>query len=120
MAGFEIGALISGAAIAEIIFGLPGVGYQLLHAIFQRDYPVVQAADAAHRRDVRDRELPRRHPLRPARSEDHDHDDAPPQAPGGSSQRRRLALPARWRNPIGIVGAVIVGFVILTAIFGPT
>jgi peptide/nickel transport system permease protein len=44
VAGFEIGALISGAAIAEIIFGLPGVGYQLLHAIFQRDYPVVQAA----------------------------------------------------------------------------
>jgi peptide/nickel transport system permease protein len=44
VAGFEIGALISGAAIAEIIYGLPGVGYQLLHAIFQRDYPVVQAA----------------------------------------------------------------------------
>jgi peptide/nickel transport system permease protein len=30
--------------VAEIIFGLPGVGYQLLHAIFQRDYPVVQAS----------------------------------------------------------------------------
>ena len=44
VAGFEVGALISGAAIAEIIYGLPGVGYQLLHAIFQRDYPVVQAA----------------------------------------------------------------------------
>jgi peptide/nickel transport system permease protein len=44
VAGFEVGVLISGAAVAEIIFGLPGVGYQLLHAIFQRDYPVVQAA----------------------------------------------------------------------------
>jgi peptide/nickel transport system permease protein len=44
VAGFEVGVLISGAAIAEIIFGLPGVGYQLLHAIFQRDYPVVQAS----------------------------------------------------------------------------
>jgi ABC-type dipeptide/oligopeptide/nickel transport system permease component len=44
VAGFEIGALISGAAVAEIIFGLPGVGYQLIHAIQQRDYPVVQAA----------------------------------------------------------------------------
>jgi peptide/nickel transport system permease protein len=44
VAGFEVGALISAAALAEIIFGLPGVGYQLLHAIFQRDYPVVQAA----------------------------------------------------------------------------
>jgi len=44
VAGFEVGALISGAAVAEIIFNLPGVGYQLLHAIQQRDYPVVQAA----------------------------------------------------------------------------
>ena len=42
--GFEIGALISGAAIAERIFGLPGVGAQLLNAIFSRDYPVIQAA----------------------------------------------------------------------------
>jgi len=33
-------------------------------------------------------------------------------------ERRRLALPARWRNPIGIAGAVIVGCVILTALFG--
>src|SRR5215218_3552945 len=32
--------------------------------------------------------------------------------------RRRFALPARWRNPIGIAGAVIVGSVILTALFG--
>ena len=44
VAGFEVGALIGGAAIAEIIYGLPGVGYPLLHAIFNRDYPVVQAA----------------------------------------------------------------------------
>jgi len=42
--GFEVGVLISGAAIVEIIFGLPGVGYQLLHAIYQRDYPVIQDA----------------------------------------------------------------------------
>ena len=42
--GFEVGVLIGGAAIVEIIFGLPGVGYTLLHAIFQRDYPMIQAA----------------------------------------------------------------------------
>jgi len=42
--GFEVGVLISGAAVAEIIFGLPGVGYTLLHAIQQRDYPVIQTA----------------------------------------------------------------------------
>jgi peptide/nickel transport system permease protein len=36
--------LIGGAAIVEIIFGLPGVGYQLLHAVYQRDYPMIQDA----------------------------------------------------------------------------
>jgi peptide/nickel transport system permease protein len=41
--GFEIGVLIGGAAIVESIFGLPGVGYTLLQAIFGRDYPVIQA-----------------------------------------------------------------------------
>jgi peptide/nickel transport system permease protein len=33
--------------------------------------------------------------------------------------RRRLSLSARWRNPVGIVGASMVAFVVLTAIFGP-
>lgn len=42
--GFEVGILMGGAAIVEIIFGLPGVGYTLLQAIFNRDYPVVQGA----------------------------------------------------------------------------
>jgi peptide/nickel transport system permease protein len=42
--GFEVGALIGGAAVVEIIFGLPGVGYTLLNAINQRDYPVIQNA----------------------------------------------------------------------------
>jgi peptide/nickel transport system permease protein len=41
--GFEIGVLIGGAAIIETIFGLPGVGYVLLQAIFGRDYPLIQA-----------------------------------------------------------------------------
>jgi peptide/nickel transport system permease protein len=42
--GFEVGVLIGGAAVVEIIFGLPGVGFTLLNAIFQRDYPVIQNA----------------------------------------------------------------------------
>ncbi len=42
--GFEVGVLIGGAAVVEIIFGLPGVGYTLLNAISQRDYPVIQNA----------------------------------------------------------------------------
>ncbi len=42
--GFEVGVLISAAAVVEIIFVLPGVGFTLLNAIFQRDYPVIQNA----------------------------------------------------------------------------
>jgi peptide/nickel transport system permease protein len=42
--GFEIGILMGGSAIVEIIFGLPGMGNTLINAIFNRDYPVVQAA----------------------------------------------------------------------------
>jgi len=41
--GFEVGVLMSGAAIVEIVFGIPGVGYTLLQAIANRDYPVIQA-----------------------------------------------------------------------------
>ncbi len=40
--GFQIGTLMSGAAIVEVIFGLPGVGYTLIQAIFNRDYPLIQ------------------------------------------------------------------------------
>lgn len=42
--GFEVGVLLGGAAIIEVIFGLPGVGNILLQAIFSRDYPLIQAA----------------------------------------------------------------------------
>jgi peptide/nickel transport system permease protein len=40
--GFQVGALMGGAAIVEVIFGLNGVGNTLIQAIFNRDYPVVQ------------------------------------------------------------------------------
>lgn len=42
--GFEVGILMGGSAIVEIIFGLPGIGNTLINAIFNRDYPVVQGA----------------------------------------------------------------------------
>jgi peptide/nickel transport system permease protein len=44
IAGFQVGVLISGAAIVETVFGLPGVGYTLLQAIKQRDYPIIEDA----------------------------------------------------------------------------
>jgi len=42
--GFQLGALLGGSAIMEVIFGLNGLGNTLLQAIFNRDYPLVQVA----------------------------------------------------------------------------
>ena len=42
--GFQLGALMGSSAIVEVVFGLNGIGYTLLQAIFNRDYPLVQAA----------------------------------------------------------------------------
>jgi len=40
--GLELGGLLSGAAVIEQIFGLPGIGRLAINAVFSRDYPVVQ------------------------------------------------------------------------------
>jgi peptide/nickel transport system permease protein len=42
--GFQIGSLMGGSAIVEVIFGLNGIGNTLIQAIFNRDYPLVQAS----------------------------------------------------------------------------
>lgn len=42
--GLELGTLLGGAVITETIFAWPGVGRLAVSAIFQRDYPLVQAA----------------------------------------------------------------------------
>ncbi len=41
--GLQLGGLISGAVVTEQIFGLPGFGKMTIDAVFQRDYPVIQA-----------------------------------------------------------------------------
>jgi hypothetical protein len=40
----ELGTLLGGSVITETIFAWPGVGRLSVQAIFNRDYPVVQAA----------------------------------------------------------------------------
>jgi peptide/nickel transport system permease protein len=42
--GFQVGGLMGGSAIVEVIFGLNGVGNTLVQGIFNRDYPLIQAA----------------------------------------------------------------------------
>jgi peptide/nickel transport system permease protein len=41
-AGLSIGSLFTGAFVVEILFQLPGIGFQLIQAINARDYLVVQ------------------------------------------------------------------------------
>jgi peptide/nickel transport system permease protein len=41
--GYEIGYLISTAVIVEIVFDLPGLGYTLINAINDRDYPIIES-----------------------------------------------------------------------------
>lgn len=41
--GMQIGFMVGGSVIAETIFSYPGIGSQLVQAVGNRDYPVVQA-----------------------------------------------------------------------------
>lgn len=41
VAGVELGMLLGGALITEVIFGLPGMGRLAVSAILQRDYPLI-------------------------------------------------------------------------------
>jgi len=40
--GIQIGGLMGGSVIIEQIYGLPGVGWQMLQGVYNRDYPVMQ------------------------------------------------------------------------------
>jgi peptide/nickel transport system permease protein len=39
----ELGTLLSGAIITETVFAWPGVGRLAVQAVFERDFPVVEA-----------------------------------------------------------------------------
>lgn len=41
IAGIELGLLLGGTLIIEVVFGLPGMGRLTIDAIFSRDYPLV-------------------------------------------------------------------------------
>ncbi len=40
--GMSLGFVVSGAVLVEYVFDYPGVGYQLLQAVFNDDYPLMQ------------------------------------------------------------------------------
>jgi peptide/nickel transport system permease protein len=42
--GLQLGTLLGGVVITEQVFGMPGIGWTLVNAVAQRDYPVVQGA----------------------------------------------------------------------------
>lgn len=44
VAGIQFGYLLNGAVVVEIVFARPGLGKLVIDALFDRDYPVIQAA----------------------------------------------------------------------------
>jgi peptide/nickel transport system permease protein len=44
VAGIQFGYLLNGAVVVEIVFARPGLGTLVIDALFDRDYPVIQAA----------------------------------------------------------------------------
>ena len=42
--GIQFGYLLNGAVVVEIVFARPGLGTLVIDALFDRDYPVIQAA----------------------------------------------------------------------------
>jgi ABC-type dipeptide/oligopeptide/nickel transport system permease component len=41
IAGIELGIMLGGTLITEVVFGLPGMGRLTINAILTRDYPLV-------------------------------------------------------------------------------
>ena len=42
--GLNFGALLGGTVLVEYVFGIPGLGTLLVEAVFERDYPQIQAS----------------------------------------------------------------------------
>ena len=66
--GMALGFVISGALVTEIVFSYPGLGYQLLTAVRNLDYPLMQGIFLMITFAVLAREPDRRPALRAARS----------------------------------------------------
>jgi ABC-type dipeptide/oligopeptide/nickel transport system permease component len=43
VAGYDLGRLIGGTVIIEVIFSVPGLGRLLIDAVLRRDFPMIQS-----------------------------------------------------------------------------
>ncbi len=66
--GLSWGGLLAGAFFVEVIFAIPGLGRMSVDAIFQKDFPVMQAMLIAVSVNVLRRQSAGRHPLWLSRS----------------------------------------------------
>ncbi len=42
--GVQLGYLLGGTLVVEVVFGWPGVGKLMIDSVIQRDFPIVQAS----------------------------------------------------------------------------
>ena len=100
--GLQFGLLLGGAIVCEMIFAWPGVGRLMIFAIYNRDFPLVEAAVFVMAMVFVAGQPPGRPLLRVARS--------PREAPGlmrpGSRRAAWLASSARWPR-LRIAAAVV-------------
>ena len=132
VAGLNIGALIGGTVVIEVIFGIPGMGTQLFQAIFQRQFVELQSivaiiaigyvlVNVVHRRPVLH---PR--PKDPRCSGNRIAPTPMPRCRRSWRRRPRPAEEAKYEAPrtkrLGIGGYLAAGwliFVVLVAILVP-
>ena len=56
----SLGFVVSGALLTEIVFNYPGIGYALLQAVQNKDYPLIQGLFLDHQCSGAGGQLPRR------------------------------------------------------------
>ncbi len=119
--GLQLGTLLGGIVVVEVVFSWPGIGRLALDAVERRDYPVLQGAVLLDRLLFLLINLIVDLLYAQARPEDLGADERPLAATGRPRRRR-----SRWRETLAVLvqnrlaafGLVVLVLLVLVAVFG--